>query len=280
MKVISLLNQKGGVGKTSTCHHLAGAFSRLGLRTLLVDNDPQASLTQGLFGPDMTRAMPPSETIADLYRGDAGFPEALIMPTHVPGVHLLPGSKATADWNYPRPKEAAINRQLCLREFLEEVRPSGRFDVALIDCPPNLALCSWAALLASDGLVVPLMPEDYASQGIADVLESLEAAQAVELKPTPELVGLLLTRVEPRKTIHKFLEERIRNTYEARVFEQRVPAGAAFAEAISHRMPVEQYRPKSAAAVATRLVALEFLKRAGIARPGTLDPEPAELEVA
>ena len=267
MRVIALLNQKGGVGKTSTCHHLAGAFSRLGLKTLLVDNDPQSSLTQGFLGPDATRALDPSSTIAAVYRGDMPFPGALVVPSGVEGVDLVPGSRASADFNVPRPGDAPAGSQFGLDEFL---RSTCGYDLALIDCPPNLHLCSWAALVASDSLAVPLQPEDYGAQGLADVLESFESARQVN--PRLSLLGFILGRVEGRRTIHRYYEERLRKLYGAEVFESRVPAAAAFVEAIAARMPVEMYRPRSAAAVATRALALEFLSRAGVPRP---EPEAA-----
>src|SRR3954471_20813901 len=84
--VITLLNQKGGVGKTSTCHHLSGTLAQLGRRVLLLDNDPQSSLTQGFWGPVATRALDPSATIAALYAGDRPFPGQVIHPTGIPGV--------------------------------------------------------------------------------------------------------------------------------------------------------------------------------------------------
>lgn len=270
MRTIALLNQKGGVGKTSTCHHLAGAFARLGLRTLLVDNDPQASLTQGFLGPDATRALDPGETVAALYRGDRPFPGALIRPTGFAGIDLVPGHREAAESNAPRPSRAAVEDQCCLGDFLPACCG---YDAILVDCPPNLHLCSWAALAAADGLVVPLQPEDYGAQGLADVMESWESVRS-SINPRLALVGFLLTRVESRKTVHRFYEERLRKLYGAEVFEARMPAAAAFVEAIAHRKPVEQYKPRSPAAVAMRAIALEFIARASIPRP-SLEPEPA-----
>src|SRR3954452_3068900 len=91
--VITMLNQKGGVGKTSTCHHVAGTLAQMERRVLLVDNDPQASLTQGFWGPQATRQLDPSQTIAALYAGYSPFPDQVIHPTGIAGVDLLPGSR-------------------------------------------------------------------------------------------------------------------------------------------------------------------------------------------
>ena len=203
MPVIALLNQKGGVGKTSTCHHLAGTLAASGRRVLLLDNDPQASLTQGFWGPIATAELDPAATIAALYAGPAPFPEQVIRPAGVPGIDLVPGSKHATRYNVPEPHATPSRRSTCLRSFLEEIRD--RYDLVLIDCPPNLHLCSWAALVASDHLIVPLQPEDYGAQGLGPVQESVDL---VSTGPNPalRLLGFLLTMYNPRLTIHKLYE--------------------------------------------------------------------------
>jgi chromosome partitioning protein len=124
----------------------------------------------------------------------------------------------------------------------------------LIDCPPNLHMCLWAALVASDYLIVPLAPEDYASQGIADVQESIEMVQAGP-NPSLGLLGYLITMAAPRKTIHHLYEERLRSLYGDEVFAARVPEAIDYVEAIA------QYKPKGAPAKAIRAVADEILAR-------------------
>jgi chromosome partitioning protein len=256
--VITLLNQKGGVGKTSTCHHLSGALSKLGRRVLLVDNDPQSSLTQGFWGPILARQLDPSATVAALYAGERPFPGQVIQPTGVPGVDILPGSRAATDWNVPRPHEADPEVQECIRAFLEEARES--YDVVLIDCPPNLHLCSWAALVGSDYLIVPTQPEDYGAQGLADVQESYARVVAGP-NPGLELLGYLITMSVARKSIHKLYEEVLRGQYGAAVFEAVVPEATDYVEAIAQRKPVAQYKPRGSAAKAIAAVADEILAR-------------------
>ena len=104
LAVITMLNQKGGVGKTSTCHHLAGTLALMGRRTLLVDNDPQSSLTQGLWGPSAAMGLDPAETIAAVYAGES-FPDQIIKPSGVSGVDLVPGSTRSDRHNVPAPDE-------------------------------------------------------------------------------------------------------------------------------------------------------------------------------
>lgn len=263
MPVVTMLNQKGGVGKTSCTHHLAGTLAQMGRRVLLLDNDPQSSLSQGFWGPLAARQVDPSETIAALYAGDRPFPEQVIKPTGIAGIDLLPGSRHATDFNVPRPFEADLAAQECLRSFLAEVRD--QYDLVLIDCPPNLHLCSWAALVASDHLIVPLQPEDYGAQGIVDVQESVELVQG---GPNPELslLGYLITMVAPRKTIHQLYEERLRALYGDSVFTARVPEAVDYVEAIARRQPIAQYKPKGAPAKAIRALADEVEARLIAAR--------------
>ena len=138
--VISFLNLKGGVGKTSTCHHLAGTFARMGKRVLLLDNDPQASLTQGFYGPAAIGSITAGESIAGLYDEDATpSPAALVRPTGVDGVWIIPGSPHLAVVNTTPAREWGP-LETGLRDFLAPIRNS--FDLTLVDNPPNLYLCA------------------------------------------------------------------------------------------------------------------------------------------
>ena len=257
MPVVALLNQKGGVGKTSCTHHLAGTLAQMGRRVLLLDADPQSSLTQGWWGPVATRQLDPEATIAAVLRGDRPHPDLVIHPTGLAGVDLVPGSRAAASFNTPDPHLAGPEAQAAIRAFLEEA--AGGYDLVLIDCPPNLHLCSFAALAASDFVLVPLQPEDYGAQGIADVLDSLERVR--EAGYPVALLGYLITMCAARRTLHQLYEEQLRALYGAAVFAARIPESAEFPEAISRRQAIAQYKPRGAAAKAVRALADELLDR-------------------
>jgi chromosome partitioning protein len=259
--VVTLLNQKGGVGKTSTAYHLAGTLARSGRSVLLIDNDPQASLTQGFWGPQATREIDASGSVAALFDPDAiAIPSALIRPTGIEGVSIVPGSRHLTPANMRPPGEWAWSQD-GMSDFIGEVR-SG-FDVVLIDCPPNLHLCSWAALVASDSIVVPLQAEDFGSQGLAPVQEAIAAVQS---GPNPHLLlrGYLLTMFDKRLTVHLSYEAMLREMYGAEVFSASIPRAKDFIEAVAARVPISHYKPRSAAAKSVQAVADELIARLSV----------------
>ncbi len=256
---IAMLNRKGGCGKTSTCHHLAGAFAKEGRRVLLVDMDPQASLTQGLLGPQITEGLDPRKTVAGLF--DDGFdpePADLIRATAFEGIKLVAGSNDLDEHNIPRPQDTG-DLQLTLRQFLRESRD--QYDIALIDCPPNLGLCSWTALLAANSVVVPVQAEDYGAQGIVYIQRAFDAALAYH-NPHLRLAGYLVTMFNKTLGIHSAYNHQLRTLYGAQVFEATVPLAKDFKEAVAARQPVSFYKPRSAAARSIKAVADELITRA------------------
>jgi chromosome partitioning protein len=259
MPVITMLNQKGGVGKTSTCYHLAGVLAQQGRRVLLVDNDPQASLTQGFWGPEGMLALRPEATIAAVYDPDVNpFPDQVIRPSGFVGIDLLPGSERATRHNVPEPERLDPLDQACLRDFLGDLR--GAYDLILIDCPPNLHLCSWAALVASDAIIVPLQPEDFGAQGLGPVQDSI-ARVAAGPNPGLALLGYLIMMFNARRSVHKVFDDGLREQYGGEVFETRVPDLNDYAEAVTRRQPVSYFKPRGAAAKTMKLLADEVLAR-------------------
>lgn len=254
---IAFLNRKGGVGKTSCCYHLAGELSRKGYSLLLIDTDPQASLSQGLLGVKRTITLPESQTLAALFSDDREpDTKALIQDTAFRRLHIAPASPGLGKYNLPEPEKLAQHK-FALRRWLEEVRDA--FDYILIDCPPNLGVCSWTALLAANAVVIPVQPEDFGAQGILHVQLFLEEAQA--LNPNIRLLGYLLTMTRARLGIHAAYERQLRQLYGSQVFSHRLPDLKDFKEAVTVQTPVTLYKPSSPAAIATQNVATELVKR-------------------
>lgn len=273
--VVTLCNLKGGVGKTSTTFHLGGTLAREGRRVLLIDADPQASLTQGFLGPDTVRALPAHETIAGLF-GDGlpPVPSEIIRPTGFPGLEIIPGSPHLARYNVPEPWLAPGEYQAALHDLAGDVRDG--FDLILIDSPPTLSLCSWAALTASDYLVVPLQAEDFGSQGIASILDFVEAVQAGP-NPGLNLAGYLLTMFNPRLAIHKAYEEMLRQLYGPAVFATTIPLATDFKEAVAVRKPIVAHKPRGASAKSIKALADELAARVSctVQAAGTDTPSEA-----
>jgi chromosome partitioning protein len=258
MPSVCFLNLKGGVGKTSTCFHLAGALAQRGELVLLVDADPQASLTQGLLGPPATDQLHPSQTVAALFDELATpLPAALVCQTAIDGLDLIPGSQHLTPANMTPPREWALFER-CLSDALAELAPA--YDMVLIDCPPNLYLCSWAALTASQYVVVPLQAEDFGSQGLKPVQAAIAAVQAGP-NPGLRLAGYLLTMVDRRLSIHGTYEAFLRENFPGLVFETTVPRAKDYIEAVANRRPVSSLAPRSAAALAMDAVGVELLAR-------------------
>jgi chromosome partitioning protein len=256
--VIAAINLKGGVGKTSACFHLAGELARTGHRVLAVDNDPQGSLTAAFHGPTEARRLDPAGTIAAVYNGADPLPEAVIRPTPFAGIDLLPGSRFAADHNNARPHAAPFEIQVCLRDFLDQVR--NNYAVVLIDCPPNLNVCSWAAMTAADAYLVPLQPEDFGAQGVTDVTEAARGVQALS-NPGLRLLGYVVSMYQARRAIHQAYVERLRGAFGRDVFDAMIPEAVDFVEAVTALKPVGFLKPRGVGARAVRAVAEELMVR-------------------
>jgi chromosome partitioning protein len=258
VRTIAFLNKKGGVGKTSTCHHLAGTLGRRGLRILLVDADPQASLTQGLLGPEVARQLKPRETIAGLFDDAAEADMAdLVRPVSVPGVALVAGSGRMDRFNALEPWTTG-DAQYILRDALREV--AGDFDLALIDCPPHIYLCAWTAMVAAHGIVVPLQAEDYGAQGVAAIQGSIDHVRS-GANPRLAVLGFLLTMFNKSLAVHAGYAADLRAIYGDLVFDAVVPHAKDFKEAVMLRKPVVAYKPRSVASRAVEALADELLAR-------------------
>jgi chromosome partitioning protein len=257
-RTVAFMNRKGGVGKTSTVHHLGGTLARRGLRVLLVDVDSQASLTQGLLGPEAAEALDPAATIAAVM-DESGVvsPRDLVRPTPFQNLHLIPGSEAAEHFNIPDPWDSGL-RQLILRDALAEAAEG--FDLVLIDCPPHVQFWSWSALVAADGVTIPVMPEDYGAQGLKAIRRTLARVKA-GANPSLALIGYLVSMANKALSVHTTYEAYLRERHGADVFATVIPQAKDFKEAVTYRKPVVEYKPRSAAAKATAALADEFLAR-------------------
>jgi chromosome partitioning protein len=263
---ICFINQKGGCGKSSSCYHLGGALAGSGLNTLLVDADPQGSLSQAFFGSAAVENLPPGETLAAVFDPAAMLtrPARLVVPTGFDRLSVIRANQALAPHNRPEPEREGLT-QFLLRDALADV---AGFDIVLIDCPPNLYLASWNALLAADHVVVPVPPEDFGAQGLRVVHQAIELAS--RLNPRLSLLGHLVTRFDGRLAVHRAYEQKLRGLYHGSVFEAVVPEASAFKVALACRTPVTAYSPTSKAARSTVQVGDELLARIALAEKAAI----------
>ena len=266
-KIIAVVNQKGGVGKTTTAINLAASLALEGFPTLLIDCDPQANATGGLGIPRDGERL----SVYDLLTGSAEA-RAVILPTSVDGLALVPGSKDLIGANLELVGQT--RREFRLRDALESVREQYRFIV--LDCPPALDLLTLNALVAADTLLVPMQAEYFALEGVSELMGTLDRV-AQTLNPSLALEGVLLTMFDDRTNLSQQVSANLRQFFSDKLFRTTIPRNVRLAEAPSHGQPVAVYDPRSRGAEAYQELTRELLQRNGLARKrsGQTTPTPA-----
>ncbi len=251
--IYAVVNQKGGVGKTTSAINIAACLAEAGNRVLLVDADPQANATSGVLKGE--RPGPGTPGMADVLLDGASVADVRI-PTVVPGMDLVPSS---ADL-------AGAGVELVDREHRDTVMASALAPVAaeypyiFIDCPPSLDLVTVNALLAADRLIVPVQCEYYALEGLSRLMETIGEVRA-RLNPQLRVSGILMTMHDPRTRISGEVIAEVRRHFPSQVFDTVVPRNVRVTESPSFGEPVIRYDPHCAAADAYFEVAKEVASR-------------------
>lgn len=254
-RIISLCNQKGGVGKTTTTISLGAALAEYGRRVLAIDFDPQGALSAGLGVP--THDVP---TIYDLLLGTVKNPAEAIVSTSIPGLDVIPANIDLSAAEVHLVNEVA--RETILARVLRKV--SDQYDVILIDCQPSLGLLTVNALTAAHGVLIPLECEFFALRGVALLVETIDKVRD-RLNPVIELDGILATMYDSRTLHSREVLQRVVDTFGDTVLETVIGRTVKFPDASVAGTPITSFAPEHSAAEAYRQLARELVHRGAVA---------------
>lgn len=251
-RVIAIINQKGGVGKSTTAVNLAAALGENGRKVLLVDFDPQGNSTSG-FGIEKEEL---NQCIYDALLNDVPV-EDLIQDTESRKVFVVPATIQLAGAEIEL--VSAMARETRLKELLAPVRDD--FDFIFIDCPPSLGLLTINALTAADSVLIPIQCEYYALEGVTKLLESMRMVKS-RINKGLDTFGVLMTMYDSRTSLSNQVVDEVRNYFGDKTFKTLIPRTVKISEAPSFGMPVIEYAPNNKGAKAYRELAKEVIRRA------------------
>ncbi|WP_325063574.1 ParA family protein [Arabiibacter massiliensis] len=250
-KVMAIINQKGGVGKSTTAINLAAALGELGKQVLLVDLDPQGNSSSGL-GIEKSRV---KNCVYDVLLNDVPV-EDVIIPDVCEGLDLVPATINLAGAEVELVSEMA--RENRLKDSVGSLR--GKYDYVFVDCPPSLGLLTVNALVAADKLLIPIQCEFYALEGVTKLLDSMKRVKT-RLNPSLDIFGVLLTMYDGRTTLSKQVVEEVKGYFGRTVFKTLIPRTVKLSEAPSFGQPITQYDPTGKGAQSYMNLAKEVIQR-------------------
>ena len=253
MRIVAVVNQKGGVGKTTTAIHLAAGAAEAGRRVLLVDLDPQANATSGLGLETI-----PGRSLYPVLLGQARAVE-MLQPARQANLQVLISELDLAGAEIEL--ASLENPLLRVREALAPLKQDPAFDLVVLDCPPSVGLLMTSALVAAEKILVPVQCEYFALEGVGKILNLIEKIREGGLNPDLAILGILLTMYDARTRLSQQVSDDLRQHLGARVFQTIIPRSVRLAEAPSHGKTIYEYDPSGAAAASYRQLTSEFLSR-------------------
>ena len=250
-RIISIVNQKGGVGKTTTCVNLTAALKEKGKRVLLCDVDPQGNSTSGM-GVEKSSKLTTYELILE------DLTEAKNAVVHTPYGDVIPANKALSGAEIEL--VALPEREYRLKKVLETL--SGKYDYVLIDCPPSLGLLTLNALCASNGVLIPVQCEYYALEGLSDLIYTIRVVKK-GLNKELDIEGILLTMFDSRTNLSVQVADEVKRHFPGKIYAAVIPRNVRLSEAPSHGMPVLAYDPMSRGADSYIRLAEEIIASGG-----------------
>lgn len=250
-KIIAIINQKGGVGKTTTAINLSAALGELGKKVLLIDLDPQGNTSSGL-GIEKEQV---EDCIYDVLLNEVPLQEAIVSEVTM-GLDVVPATINLAGAEVELVSEMA--RENRLKEAVNTMR--GTYDYIFIDCPPSLGLLTVNALVAADKLLIPIQCEYYALEGVTKLLESMKRVKSL-LNPSIDIFGVLMTMYDGHTNLSKQVVEEVRSYFGDKVFDMVIPRTVKLSEAPSYQQPITQYEPNGKGSIAYMEVAKEVIER-------------------
>jgi len=250
-KIISIANQKGGVGKTTTAINLSSALSKLGRHVLVVDFDPQGNAGRG-FGVDITAL---KTSICDVLSGRLPFSRVVLREV-IPGVDIIPSNLKLAAFDITTNPKFAGQPYYAMKGILDNVKD--KYDYIIIDCPPSLGLFSINAMVASDSVIIPVQCEYFAMEAVAAVLSSITTIQQ-RYNPSLTIEGLLLTMYDPRTRLGTEVTREVRGLFKENTFSSVVPRNISIPEASARGEPVTSFRPNAQGSLAYFALAREVI---------------------
>lgn len=248
-KIITVFNQKGGVGKTTTVINLAAGLVKLKKKVLIIDMDPQGNSTSGL-GLEKDR----EHTVYDYILKECSF-EEVVSQTNVKKLDIIPANGDLSGIEIELAQRG--DWQLLLKEQLEKVE---EYDFILIDSPPSLGILSLMSLIASDSILIPVQSEYYALEGVGQLLETIQLVKD-NFNPSLEIEGVVMTMFDSRTNLSLQVVEEVKGYFEDKVYSSMIYRNVRLAEAPSHGLDIFSYDEKSKGAENYKKLAKEFLKK-------------------